>query len=287
MRKNVSPAAPPASAGSQLAQDTSKDVVGESEQLAKELWTSESEDDGVRVIHCPMHYLLSNSNRFFLDPDGNEVELCQHQNVRKGCPHCPKSANCEHNKTRRFCRICKENGTGGEGLCDAHHVRKDGCAGCKGLPGHGHRICKHGRFTSLCVECKRAGTGGWLLCDAHWQKKIHCKLCAKKVAMQAPQAPSTMATAFQATLDQGHRDRMANMVANARVPPVPAGDSNPRVIFTFGNGWAPLSGRAEPSHISGRAEPSHFSGRPEPSHSTLGIRWAAMKGGAGPWHSLS
>ena len=87
--------------------------------------------------------------------------------------------------------------------------------------------------------------------------------------MQAPQAPSKMATAFQATLDQGHRDRMANMVANARVPPVSAGDSNSRVIFTFGNGLAPLSGRAGPSH------------------STWGIRWAAMKGGAGPSHSLS
>jgi hypothetical protein len=41
---------------------------------------------------------------------------------------------------------------------------------------------------------------------------------------------------------------MANMVANARVPPVPAGDSNSQVIFTFGSGWAALSGRAGPSH---------------------------------------
>ena len=254
MRKNVSPAAPPASVGSQLAQDTSKDVVGESEQLAKELWTSESEDDGVRVIHCPMHYLLSNSNRFFLDPDGNEVELCQHQNVRKGCPHCPKSANCEHNKTRRFCRICKENGTGGEGLCDAHHVRKDSCAGCVGLPGHGTRVCEHGRHQSQCADCKRAGTGGWLLCDAHWQRKSRCSVCAKKVkkqtrsqpGLQAPPLPS--ATAFQATLDQGHRDRMANMVANARVPPMPAGGANGWLVYTFGSGWVPLSRGPGQSH---------------------------------------
>jgi hypothetical protein len=60
--------APPASAGSQLAQEISKDVAGESEQLAQEIWKdavgkSEPEDDGVPIYHCPMYYLLSNSNR--------------------------------------------------------------------------------------------------------------------------------------------------------------------------------------------------------------------------------
>jgi hypothetical protein len=264
-RAKVSPAAAssepasPTSAGSELAREMFRDELRESEELAKGLWTvlkreGEAEDDGVRVYLCPEHERLSDSQWVFLGPHGKNVIMCKHRNVKKSCIKCPKGIYCQHNKIRRFCHICKKIGTGGQGLCDAHHVRKDSCAGCKGLPGHGTRVCEHGRHQSQCADCKQAGTGGWLLCDAHWQRRSRCSVCAKKVkkqtrsqpGLQAPPLPS--ATAFQATLDQGHRDRMANMVANARVPPVPAGGANGWLVYTFGSGWVPLSRGPGQSH---------------------------------------
>jgi hypothetical protein len=259
MRKNVSTATPPASAGSQLARDLFQDELRESEELAQSLWTvlereDKAEDDGVRVYHCPNHEKLSGSQWVFLGPCGKNVRMCKHRNVKKGCTKCPKGRQCNHGNTRRYCHDCKKLGTGGQGLCDAHHVRKDSCTGCVGLPGHAARVCEHYRNRSQCADCKRAGTGGWLLCDAHWQRKSRCSVCNPQVneqtqsllGLQAP--PLASATAFQATLDQGHRDRMANMVANARVPPVPAGGANGWLVYTFGSGWVPLSRGPGQSH---------------------------------------
>jgi hypothetical protein len=48
---------------------------------------------------------------------------------------------------------------------------------------------------------------------------------------------------------QFFRDAIVEKKTSRQAPaPEPAGDSNPRVIFTFGSGWAAMKGGAGPSH---------------------------------------
>jgi hypothetical protein len=153
---------------------------------------------------------------------------------------------CEHEKNRKECADCKINGTGGSALCDAHFRRKYSCNDCRGLyPKHGSLRCDHGKITAHCVTCKYQGTGGWLLCHHDHLHNI-CKSCEREKKQRAEQQErdETIPPSVQF-----FRDAIVEKTTSRQAPaPEPAGDSDSRVIFTFGNGWAPLSGRAGPSH---------------------------------------
>lgn len=68
---------------------------------------------------------------------------------------------CPHGINGYLCKICKEEGIGGEG------------------------ICKHGNQKQLCKICKEEGTGGEDICE-HNTHIYYCKICsdAKKITIK-------------------------------------------------------------------------------------------------------
>lgn len=91
---------------------------------------------------------------------------------------------CKHGRAHHgyYCKLCKENGTNGRGLCEHNNqkrqcphplciqeklnlIRKKTTTPCV------HGKCNEGRF---CLQCKRLGIGGRGLCE-HDRIKYHCR----------------------------------------------------------------------------------------------------------------
>lgn len=92
------------------------------------------------------------------------AKLCQHGSIKERCKACC-SDYCQHAVKRYVCKECKQNGTGGKGLC-RHNVQVSGCTKCGGS-----QVCQHNIFRPTCEEC-----GGVSICE-HGRRKAVCYDC--------------------------------------------------------------------------------------------------------------
>lgn len=87
-----------------------------------------------------------------------KLKHCIHNKRKNDCVDCNGSSICEHNKVKRFCKVCSTS------LCE-HKKIKYFCKECSNL------TCSHDKLKTNCKECSNSK------CE-HGKLKFACKECS-------------------------------------------------------------------------------------------------------------
>ena len=118
-------------------------------------------------IKCNRCKVFHNLDKFQTKRNGDYYKTCMR------CLSLQKISRdknlCEHDRQRKQCKDCKENGAGGASICE-HERQKSQCKICGGSS-----ICEHERQRNTCKIC-----GGASICE-HNINRSHCRLCSTDI----------------------------------------------------------------------------------------------------------